>query len=429
MRSPRDWYVDIAFFLFAVLFSVVTADSVHIDEGMSRTAMIIDQVVGGLGCAAVFLRRRWPVPLALVLLLLGSPFHFMTGATLVAFFTVAAHRPLKTTAWVSAAALVPFTLFVLRSPDSEDPAVGSALTYFVLLASAIGWGLYVRARRTLLNSQKAQAASDARREAREEIAREMHDVLAHRLSLLSVHAGALEFNPGAPEADVQRAAGVIRESAHQALEDLREVIGVLRAPAGGPAGAGVAGARPQPTLADIGRLVAESREAGTHVEYEAEPANPAGVPAATGRAAYRIVQEGLTNARKHAPSAPVTVRITGAPADGLTVELRNALPGAAGASGGARAVGAADAAGSSGGGGAAGSSGAAGREVIPGAGQGLIGLSERANLAGGRLEHHRVGGEFRLSAWLPWPAGPAAAAPPPGSGTSAGSIEGEASQQ
>ncbi|NGN63508.1 two-component sensor histidine kinase [Streptomyces sp. A7024] len=401
MRSRRDWYVDIAFFLFAVVFSLVTADSVHLDENMSRTALIVDQVVGGLGCAAIFLRRRWPVPLALVLLVLGSPFHFMTGATLVAFFTVAAHRSLKTTAWVCGAFLLVLVTFLVRGADREQAAIESAVTYFVLLTCAISWGLYVRARRTLLTAQKRQAAADARREAREEIAREMHDVLAHRLSLLSVHAGALEFNPGAPAADVQRAAGVIRESAHQALQDLREVIGVLRAPAAGVDGME---GRPQPTLADVERLLAESREAGARITYEADVADPGAVPAATGRAAYRIVQEGLTNARKHAPGAEVTVRIAGTPTEGLTVELRNALPGAAGPAAGA----------------------GPGKEAIPGARQGLIGLTERAHLAGGRLEHGRVGDEFRLSAWLPWPAGPAAAAPPPGSAGATRSPEGEA---
>jgi signal transduction histidine kinase len=200
----------------------------------------------------------------------------------------------------------------------------------------------------------------------------MHDVLAHRLSLLSVHAGALEFNPGASRAEIERAAGVIRESAHQALDDLRGVIGVLREPDGTGDGAG---GRPQPTLADVPRLVEESRDAGMRITLEADDAVMAAAPAAPGRTAYRIVQETLTNARKHAPGTEVTVRLRGGPARGLTVEVSNPVPAAT-----------------------------AVVPVVPGAGQGLIGLTERASLAGGDLEHGRSGGDFRVRAWLPWAA-------------------------
>ncbi|WP_332836372.1 sensor histidine kinase [Streptomyces odonnellii] len=196
----------------------------------------------------------------------------------------------------------------------------------------------------------------------------MHDVLAHRLSLLSVHAGALEFNPSASAADIRHAAEVIRDSAHQALQDLREVIGVLRAPTAGPDGRE---GWPQPTLADVGRLVAESRDAGMGVTYQQEAGDADTLPAATGRTAYRIVQEGLTNARKHAPDSEITVAVSGRPGEGLTVAVTNPLPGSPGT-------------------------------TIPGAGQGLIGLGERAQLAGGRLEHGPRGGSFVLRAWLPW---------------------------
>ncbi|MGC9381495.1 sensor histidine kinase [Streptomyces sp. MH13] len=374
MRSPRDWVVDISFFLFAVIFSVVTADSVHLDESMSGGEQIADQVAGALACASVFLRRRWPVHLAMALMLAGTYFHHLTGAMLVALFTVAVHRKRRFTAWVAAVALVQFLLFLLslaQRPDAESEATGSALTYFALVAGSIGWGLYVRYRRALIASleeRAAQAAEEARRQAREEIAREMHDVLAHRLSLLSVHAGALEFNTSATASDIQRAAAVIRDSAHQALQDLREVIGVLRAPTAGRDGAE---GRPQPTLADVKRLVAESHKAGIGVTYHQEARNADTLPAVTGRTAYRIVQEGLTNARKHAPDTEITVAVSGRPGEGLTVVVVNSLPGGPGT-------------------------------AIPGSGQGLIGLGERAELAGGRLEHGPRDGSFMLRAWLPW---------------------------
>ena len=160
---------------------------------------------------------------------------------------------------------------------------------------------------------------------------------------------------------------MIRENAHQALQDLREVIGVLRAPVG---------ELPQPTLADVDQLVAESVRAGMRVRLREETSGA--VPDLVGRTAYRIVQEALTNARKHAPGTEVLVRLAGSPGAGLTVEVGNDPPDpgpAAGATG------------------------------DPGPGQGLVGLAERVALADGRLEHGPTAeGGWRLAAWLPWPA-------------------------
>ena len=174
----------------------------------------------------------------------------------------------------------------------------------------VGWGLFARARRQLVLSLRERAerleaeqrlhVEQAREAERRRIAREMHDVLAHRVSLLSLHAGALEFRPDAPPEEIAEAAGVIRASAHEVMQELREVIGVLREGEEGTE-------RPQPTLADIPGLVEESRAAGMHVECRLD--GDVDVPAATGRTAYRIVQEGLTNARKHAPAAAVTVTV------------------------------------------------------------------------------------------------------------------------
>lgn len=187
----------------------------------------------------------------------------------------------------------------------------------MLTVATVGWGMFVRSKRQLMVSLRDRArraetearlrAEQAQRLAREAIAREMHDVLAHRLTLLSVHAGALEFRPDAPRDEIARAAGVIRESAHEALQDLREIIGVLRAGDSEDAG------RPQPTLAALDTLVAESRQAGMKVTLDQRVTSAASVPASVGRTAYRIVQEALTNARKHAPGAEVTVAVAGGP--------------------------------------------------------------------------------------------------------------------
>ncbi|MGZ9929249.1 sensor histidine kinase [Streptomyces sp. NC-S4] len=386
-RTRRDWAADLALFLFAACFAAVSSQSIPVAESLGPGWRAADQAAGGLACAAVLLRRRAPVRLAVVLLLAGSMAHYLTGPTIVAVYTVAATRPWRATAWVAALAFGPLPLFLWQLPDMPEERAGSAVTYFALIAGAIGWGLFRRSRQQLIASLRERAelaeadaesrAERARMEAREEIAREMHDVLGHRLSLLSVHAGALEFNPGAPRAEIERAAGVMRESAHLALHDLREVIGVLREGPGTGTGAAEGGERPQPELADLPRLVAEARAAGGRIEL-AGPPEGAAPPPLVGRTAYRIVQEALTNVRKHAPGAAADVRITGGPGDGLTVEIRNAPPPAPDPA----------------------------PVTVPGpargGGQGLIGLAERARLAGGELTALPAGGGFRVRAWLPW---------------------------
>jgi signal transduction histidine kinase len=250
---------------------------------------------------------------------------------------------------------------------------------------ALGWGLFVRARNLLvlslhersqrLESEQRLRVEQARQAERARIAREMHDVLAHRLSLLSVHAGALEFRPDASADEIARAAGVIRASAHGALQDLRQVIGLLRTPEEEDAPE-----RPQPTLADVPALVAESRTSGMSVRDRVEVENPGSIPAALGRTVYRIVQEGMTNARKHEPGSLVEVTISSDPNGALRVEVVS-LP-AVGASRAEHALGG-----------------------VPGAGTGLIGLAERISLAGGQLEHGPSPKRgYVLSATLPRPA-------------------------
>ncbi|WP_445270639.1 sensor histidine kinase [Streptomyces sp. DSM 41634] len=383
-RTRRDWAVDLGLF-FAACFAAVSSQSIPVAEDLGPGWRAADQAVGGLGCAAVLLRRRRPVPLAVVLLLAGSQAHYLAGPTMVAVFTVAASRPWKATAWVAALAFAPLPVFLWQIPDMAEERAGSALTYFALIAGAIGWGLFRRSRQQLIASLRERAelaeadaesrAERARMEAREEIAREMHDVLGHRLTLLSVHAGALEFNSGAPRAEIERAAGVMRESARLALHDLREVIGVLRA---GSGSASAEGERPQPELADLARLVAEARAAGGRIDLAGPPGEAA--PPLVGRTAYRIVQEALTNVRKHAPGAAVDVRVTGGPGDGLTVEVRNTRPPGPDPAPAAAAV----------------------KTAGEGGGQGLIGLEERARLAGGELTAVPADGGFRVQAWLPW---------------------------
>ncbi|MEZ3179025.1 sensor histidine kinase [Streptomyces pimonensis] len=375
-RTVRDWVVDFACFLLAVGVSLLGAEALSDNHDLPPGLVTADQVLGALSCAAVWLRRRWPFALAVATVPVSFVSETSGGAALIALFALAVHRPFRYVAWVGGVHVALTPLYFWWRPDPDLPYLASLVLLVVLVGAIVGWGMFVRSKRQLVLSLRDRArraetearlrAEQAQRLAREAIAREMHDVLAHRLTLLSVHAGALEFRPDAPREDVARAAGVIRESAHEALQDLREIIGVLRAGDSDDAG------RPQPTLAALGTLVAESRQAGVEVVLDRRVADPAGVPASVGRTAYRIVQEGLTNARKHAPGTEVTVSVAGGPGEGLTVTVRNPAP-------------------------------EGDVPHVPGAGQGLIGLAERAVLAGGTLEHGPTSdGGFGVRARLPW---------------------------
>ncbi|MFJ4971562.1 sensor histidine kinase [Streptomyces sp. NPDC088755] len=379
-RTVRDWAVDLAAFLCAAGIALLALAAIDAEGSTPAPVILADSVIGAAACCALWLRRRWPVPLAVALTVLSIVEPVAGGALLVALFSLAVHRPFKPVASVGAGALIVAPLQPFLRPDPQTGFVASLLFGVLLILLVLSWGMVVRSRRQLVHTLRERAhraeaeaelrAEQAQRLAREAIAREMHDVLAHRLTLLSVHAGALEFRPDAPAAEIARAAGVIRDSAHEALQDLREIIGVLRGP--GDTGEGE---RPQPTLTTLGALVDESRQAGMKVTVDQRVAAPADAPAASGRTVYRIAQECLTNARKHAPGAEVTITVTGGPGDGLTIEVANPAP-------------------------------TEPFERVPGSGQGLIGLTERATLAGGRLDHGPTPqGGFVVRARLPWPAG------------------------
>jgi signal transduction histidine kinase len=293
----------------------------------------------------------------------------------IILYTVAAYRR-----WQLAVIVAVGQLALLPVSRAVHPTGDSVASYYLTgtlgTAAIVAWGMFRHGRLQAQRERERRAEAEERlrveqiRHAeRARIAREMHDVLAHRISLLSLHAGALEIRPDATPEEVARAAGVIRASAHQALEDLRAVIGLLRDGADGEAPQ-----PPQPTLAALPGLLAESRAAGMRLHADVR-IDPAEVPDAIGRNALRIVQEALTNARKHAASAAVDLRVEGEPGEGLTIEVRNAAPVLA-----------------------------AGAAEIPGSGTGLVGLAERVTLSGGRLEHGLdARGDFQLRAWLPWP--------------------------
>lgn len=383
--SARDRAVDIGLVLLALGVGIIgLVRETQRPGGVSDGLLLVDLILGSVACLALLLRRRRPVELAAVLSVVGAFSVAAGGAAVIALFTVATRRRWRDVGAVWALYTAGVAAFYLMRPEPGLPFVAVVALCLVVTAAVVAWGMYLRARRQLVASLRDRAeraeteqqlrVEQARQAERARMAREMHDVLAHRISLLSMHAGALEFRPDAGSEEITHAAGVIRENAHLALQDLREVIGVLRDGSDG------AGARPQPTLADVPALVEESRVAGLQVRAEVRVDDLTGVPTATGRNAFRIVQEGLTNARKHAAGALVDLVLEGAPGAGLTVEVSNRpRPGAAP---GAQRPG----------------------DSIPGSGTGLIGLSERVALASGRLEHGFTdSGDFRLHAWLPWP--------------------------
>ncbi len=273
-RSTRDWIVDFACFLIAVVGGfLVFAEAA---DRMSDELQFYDLLGGAFASFALWWRRRWPIGVALFVLAMNTFSSSASIAGAVALFTVAVHRRAVVAIAFGLVSIAILPILLSIQPDDPDTPLWFGVAFGVLAtAGVIAWGMFVRARRQLVLSlrdraERAEAeqqlrVEQARQQERARIAREMHDVLAHRISLLSLHAGALEFRPDAPPDEVARAAGVIRASAHDALQDLRTVIGVLRADAGDgdpeP---------PQPTLADVPALIEESREAGMHVRFECE---------------------------------------------------------------------------------------------------------------------------------------------------------------
>jgi len=379
-RSARDWVVDILMFALALGIGAVVLIETWSNHHGAIAA--IDIVLGSLAALSLWWRRTYPAEVAVFCGVLSLVSGLANGAAAVAFFNAAIRTSGRTLVGLIGLALLNTALFPLIYPG-KDAYLPQVLLGILITGVIIGWGLFVRAQRDLVRTLRERAArlqseqrlkvEQAREAERLRIAREMHDVLAHRVSLLSLHAGALEFRPDASPEEIAEAAGVIRGTAHAALEDLRGVVGVLRE--------GTEDETlepPQPTLEQIPELVDESRAAGMRVRSSiATPAAP--LPAALGRTAYRVVQEGLTNARKHAPGAAVDVAVSASHADGMVVEVVSRRP-----------VGVAV---------------AARGDRLPGAGTGLVGLAERVALAGGELRHGPDDtGDFVLRATIPWAA-------------------------
>ncbi|WP_433165052.1 sensor histidine kinase [Kribbella sp. CA-247076] len=382
MRRLRRWYAwwvrhaarlrDVLYVGFSLLTIVLQAASGAGGWGV-RDWYVLG--AGALASVALFWRRRFPVTVTAVgvLTMLTSGVFVPMG---LALMTLAVRRRDLALAVLATAGYVAYVLHTWSTGGEFWVAVFTAP---FLVGTFVAIGAYVGARRDLMVSLRDRAErAEAERELRGEqarlgerarIAQEMHDVLAHKVSLIALHAGGLEVNPAVGPEKVEGSARLIRETARQAMEDLREVLGVLRSDFS------VDGAdlTPVPRASDLDRLVAASRDAGVGVTGEF--ALPDDVPVSVGRTIYRVVQESLTNVHKHARGASTDVVVRGSRGDGVTVSVTNVRPVAAGS-------------------------------LLPGAGAGLVGLRERVQLAGGRLSAGptREGG-WQVEAWLPWPDG------------------------
>ena len=345
----------------------VTPDRFTVSPALVWTGSVL------LAVAVFLLRRSAPLVPFLGAAVLGVVSLGASGALPVTAYAVGRYTagwPARVLAGVVGTAVL--TRFWAQ-PDVENLLGGLASAgVAVLLPGAVG--AYVRSRADLMTAltERAERAEAERellaREAiaseRARIAREMHDAVGHRVSLMVLQAGAIEM-AAADRGRVEQLACQVQVAGRQALDELRQAVGVLRA--GEDDGAPLT---PQPGLDDLERLVKECRAAGMTVELTCPPVDAAPVEAVVSRAAYRIVQEALTNAGKHAPGAEVTVDVIREPGQ-LVVRVVNGPPTAP-----------------------------AFRRT--GGGFGLIGLNERVRTLDGRLRtEERLDGGYLVEAVLP----------------------------
>lgn len=369
----------------------------------------VDLIFGMILIVLMFFRRRWPFPIALVSTILGWLSGLGLGALTIIIISLATRRRWREVVpvgilFISGGWLYDWLYYSSdASPlwvefgdpgvvEGQDAAGGTlpwwatmlvGLLFFAVLAAI---GFYIGARRELIATLQARVetaereqfarADQARTAERSRIAREMHDVLAHRISLVAMHSGALAYRTDLTREETASAAEIVRDNAHLALTELREVLGVLRDSDGERSTPD----RPQPTLASLDELVEQTSIAGTKTTITIAPQIAealTGLPETTSRTAYRILQEALTNVRKHAPAAAAQVLLGGSPGDRFTIEVRNPV---------ARESNTDDV-----------------RWNPPTSGMGLTGLTERATLASGELTHGiDRAGDFVVRAWLPW---------------------------
>lgn len=381
----RAWRIAVALAI-GVLSAGMTIDALD-RLGLAEAHPYVDLlcldllVVSPVLHIALWWHRRLPGWVTVLAQALPAAFPVTAGASLLLLASCATRRRWRTVVPASAVSVAATVAggHVFPDPDAW-PWWANAVGGVAGTALVVGWGAYLGARRDLVASwrwraenaeaEQVRLAAEATRRERDRIAREMHDVLAHRLTQVSLHAGVLAYRNDLTAAQVGEQAETIRAASAAALDDLRAILGVLRSE-DGATDDGAAAGRPQPTLADLPALLDQARRSGTPVTLaDGLTTTP---PDTLSRHAYRIVQEALTNASRHAPHAPVHVRVGGEPGSALAIRVDNAAaPSPA--------------------------------PRTPGSGLGLVGLRERATLTGGNLTAGptRDGG-WRVDAHLPWP--------------------------
>lgn len=373
----ETWRLLVAGLLGGLLFSLIVAT----DEP-SFLPWGLDLTLGLIAIALLLWRRRYPLIVPLVIVALASVAATASGAVGLALVSLGSRRKWREVLLMLPAWMLSGLVFNLVLPSSGQDLIPNLVTNALTFAACIGIGAAIgsqrsttvawRDRAVLAEQESASRVARAQADERARIAREMHDVLAHRISLIAMHAGALAYRPDLPREQVQATAELLRDNADRAVGELRDVLGVLRAQ-----GEVEQPRAPQPDLTVLPALVAEVSALEIEVDLRMHLSSDhdiRDVPMVTSRTAYRVVQEALTNARKHAPGMPVTVTLSGWPQHGLDFEIRN-QPNAYGTA-----------------------------KVAPeSSGMGLIGLTERVNLVGGNMAFGADRrGDFVVHGQLPW---------------------------
>ncbi|MFS0700612.1 sensor histidine kinase [Cellulomonas sp. 179-A 4D5 NHS] len=335
-----------------------------------RPADALAVAVVALQSAPLAVRRRWPAA-CLALVSLGFAvdqvrgYHSVAGIALpVALVSTGAHldRFRRTAAVLCTAAYLPLTVAIDRSGAQEQAS--GYLTFYLLLAAAWCVGAWLRQSRAAEAEHRTHAAESARVAERTRIARELHDVVTHHVTAMVVQAEAARYRTADPDA-LDETLTAVTDTGRRAITDLRHLLGVLDP---GHSTVRATDAR-TPAVGDLAELVEQTRRAGQPVEYVAE-GDPRRSADSAEAAAYRVVQESLTNALKHAHGSPTTVLVRHD--DGaITVEVRT--------------------------------EGSSSRPGAPaGSGRGLVGLRERVGVLGGELRADREpGGGFVVHARIP----------------------------
>jgi signal transduction histidine kinase len=338
----------------------------------------------GLAAAAVLvLRRRAPTATllasgALVLSLFaldhaaGSVAVIAPAFALYSLALTSGRLRLVAVVVVGAAAVVVIDLFLVGHDANaftlQTAAHVALIAIPVLAAEALrSRRAYVQVlleRLALAEREREEAAQRRAEQERLRIARDLHDVVAHTLTTINVQAGVAAHLVDRDASHARDALATIETASHEALDELRAILGVLR-----EAGNGNAPLEPAPDLAALGALIEQARRTGLHVSFEVEGEQPQRVPDAVQVAAFRILQEALTNARRHAPGAEAQVSLAYG-ADRLRLAVENDMGYADNANGGRPGV-------------------------------GILGMRERATALGGSLQAQRAGERFRVVAELP----------------------------